>query len=152
MNETVYNPVLDFLADHKPRTIAQIEQAVAGKGVSLAQVVQALVLLTGAGHISALQEDATINKVRKQVERTNAYLMNKARSSSDIVNLASPVTGGGVTVGRFPQLFLLAMQQNRKNPADWAAFAWQTVSAQGQKLLKEGKALETPEVYVIRPR
>jgi hypothetical protein len=42
-------------------------------------------------------------------------------------------------------LFLLAMSQGKKRPADWVQFAWQILSAQGQKLVKDGKTLETPE-------
>ena len=71
--------------------------------------------------------------------------MVKARGSNDISFLASPVTGGGVAVNRFQQLFLLSMAQNKKQPAEWAQAVWQTIAAQGQKLVKEGKALETAE-------
>jgi len=71
--------------------------------------------------------------------------MNKARSSGDISYLASPVAGEGITVGRFQQLFLLARSQGKKQPAEWAEFVWQVLASQGQRLLKEGKALETAE-------
>ena len=59
--------------------------------------------------------------------------------------LASPVTGGGIMVGRIQQLFLLAIGQGKKQPAEWAQFVWQILSAQGQKLVKDGKTLEMPE-------
>ena len=71
--------------------------------------------------------------------------MLKARSSNDITFLASPMTGGGIGVGRFHQLFILAIQQGKKMPEDWAAFVAQILTAQGQKIVKEGKTLETPE-------
>lgn len=69
--------------------------------------------------------------------------MLKARSSNDISTLASPVTGGGIGVGRFHQLFVLAMQQGKKKPEDWAAFVAQILDSQGQKIIKEGKPIET---------
>ncbi|WP_242445693.1 class I SAM-dependent methyltransferase [Chromatium okenii] len=47
MDIGVYHPVLDVLADHTPKTLAQIELAVKDKGVSFAQVVQAILVLTG---------------------------------------------------------------------------------------------------------
>jgi len=75
-------------------------------------------------------------------------LMLKARSSKEISFLASPVTGGGIGVGRFHQLFILAMQQGKKKPEEWAAFVAQILAAQGQKILKEGKPLETPEEHM----
>jgi len=112
MSEAVYNPVLDLLADHKPRTLGQIEQAA---------------------------------KAKKHTDKLNAHLISKARGSSDISYLASPVTGGGVTAGRFQQLFLLGMSQGKKQPADLAVQVWQILSAQGQKIIKEGKVLETAE-------
>lgn len=55
----------------------------------------------------------------------------------------SPVTGGGVNVARFPQLFLLARDKGKKDPKDWAQFVWGILAAQGQRMLKDGKALET---------
>jgi hypothetical protein len=55
------------------------------------------------------------------------------------------VTGGGITVGRFEQLFLLALGQGKKQPAEWAQSVWGILQAQGQKLVKEGKTLETDE-------
>jgi hypothetical protein len=55
------------------------------------------------------------------------------------------VTGGGIPVGRFEQLFLLAMSQGKKQPGEWAQFVWGILHAQGQKLVKEGKTLEADE-------
>lgn len=37
------------------------------------------------------------------------------------------------------------MQQGKKTPEDWAAVVSQILAAQGQKIVKEGNALETPE-------
>jgi len=48
-------------------------------------------------------------------------------------------------VPRFCQLFLLARQSGQKTPADWAEFAWNLLKIQGQRLMKEGTALETEE-------
>jgi hypothetical protein len=145
MTEAVYNPILDFLADHKPRSLGQIEQAVKDKGVAFAQLTQATMVLTGAGYLAAVQEEAVIAKARKHADKLNAHLMLKARASSDIAYLASPVIGGGVTVGRFAQLFLLAIGQGKKQASEWPVFVWQLLSMQGQKIVKEGKPLETAE-------
>ena len=75
----------------------------------------------------------------------NTHLFNRARFSGDVGCLASPVLGGGVAVDRFQQLFLLARQTGRPQPEAWAQFAWEVLSAQGQRILKEGKPIETPE-------
>ncbi|OYU43736.1 MAG: methyltransferase [Burkholderiales bacterium PBB4] len=145
MSEAVYAPILDALVDHKPKTLGQLEQALQDKGINFAQLVQAALILTGAGHIAAVQDDATITKAKKASEKLNQCLMHKARSGGDISYLASPVTGGGVTLGRFQQLFLLARSQGHKLPAEWAQFVWTILQAQGQRILKEGETLKTPE-------
>ena len=44
--------------------------------------------------------------------------------------------------------FLLARSEGRQHPAEWAAFAWSLLADQGQRLLKEGKPLETLEENV----
>ena len=66
----------------------------------------------------------------------------------DKAYLVIPVTGGGVGVSRFHQLFVLAIQQGMKKPEDWAAFVAQILAVQGQKIVKEGKPLETPEEHL----
>ena len=143
--EKVYLPVLDLMADHKTRTLAQIEQALKDAGITFAQLIQTVLVLCGNGTLSAVQEDAATSKAKKRTDKLNTHLMLKARSSNDISALASPVTGGGVTVGRFHQLFVLAMQQGKKKSEDWAAFVAQILASQGQKIVKDGKPLETPE-------
>lgn len=145
LSEAVYAPILDLLADHKAKTIGQIEQAVKDKGIGFAQIVQAAMVLSGGGHLALAQDEPVIAKAKKQTDKLNAHLLQKARGSSDIQFLASPVTGGGVPVSRLAQLFLLARSQGRQQPSDWAQFAWQLLAAQGQRLIKEGKTLETPE-------
>jgi len=142
MQEAIYSPILDCLADHHPKTLGQIESAVAGQA-NLGQVLQAAIVLTGAGSLLAVQDEAITAQAKPHCDRLNAHLIDKARGSNDISYLASPVTGGGITVGRFQQLFLLALRQGKAQPADWAELAWQHLAAQNQRLLKEGKALET---------
>ena len=145
LTEAIYNPVLDLMADHKTRTLAQIEQALKGAGITFAQLIQVVLVLCGNGTFSAVQGDAETTKAKKHTDKLNTHLMLKARSSNDITFLSSPVTGGGITVGRVPQLFVLALQQGKKKPEDWAAFAEQILAAQGQKIIKDGKPLETAE-------
>ena len=145
LTEVIYTPILDLMADHKVRTLAQIEQVVKEAGITFAQLTQAMLVLCGKGTFSAVQDDTTTTKAKKLTDKLNSHLMLKARSSNDITYLASPLTGGGLMIGRFQQLFVLAMQQGKKKPEDWAAFAAQILVAQGQKIVKEGKPLETAE-------
>ncbi len=145
MSESVYNPLLDLLADHTPRTLTQMEQGLKKHGITFAQVLQAVLVLAGAGHLAPVSEQNDIAKARKNTDNLNKFLIQKARGTGDISFLASPVTGGGVSVGRFQQLFLLAMSEGKKQPGEWAQFVWHLLNIQGQKLVKEGKTLETDD-------
>jgi hypothetical protein len=101
--------------------------------------------LVRGGGLFFVQSEATISKARKASDKLNAHLVPKARSSGEIAFLSSPVIGGGVSVGRFQQLFILALAQNRKAPADLARYVWDILAAQGQKIVKDGAPLETAE-------
>jgi SAM-dependent methyltransferase len=145
LNEAVYGPVLDALADHRPKAVRQVEQAAKQRGVTFPQVLQAVLVLTGKGDVVAVQDDETIAQAKTHTARLNQHLMQKARGSNDIAFLASPVSGGGVAVGRFPQLFLAALAQGRQQPADWAEHVWRILAAQGQSIVKDGARLGTAE-------
>jgi hypothetical protein len=145
MSEAVYAPVLDLLANHQAQNLGLIEQATKGKGVTFAQIVQATMLLIGVGHLVLVQDEQFTDKAKKHTDKLNAHLCQKARGSNDVSYLASPVTGGGVVVNRFEQLFLLSMAQGIKQPTEWAQTAWQALAAKGEKLVKEGKTLDSAE-------
>lgn len=145
LNESVYLPILDLLADYRPRTLGQVEQAVQPKAIAFAQVLQATMILMGKGDVALVQEDALVAKAKRSTDKLNLHLMNKSRGSSDIAYLASPLTGGGVSINRFQQLFLLARHQGKKSPGEWAQFTWQYLAALNQRLTKEGKAIESVE-------
>jgi hypothetical protein len=145
LNESVYVPILDLLADHKIHRLGDLEAALRDKGVNFPQLIQSLVVLAGMSHVTGAQDEATIKTALKTSQKLNLTLMHKARSQGEISYLTSPVTGGGITVPRFPQLFLLALLNGKKQPEEWAAFVWQLLAAQGQSILKDGQPLTTPE-------
>ncbi|MBF0467527.1 MAG: methyltransferase regulatory domain-containing protein [Desulfamplus sp.] len=145
MQKAIYLPVLEALEDYQPKTLGQIEQAVRDKGVQYAQAVQAVMVLVGNGAVLPAQDPAEIKAAKKHTEKINRYLIDKARFTGDISFLASPVTGGAVAVGRFQQLFMLAINNGKKNHDEWAAFAWNILAAQNQRVIKDGKVLEKPE-------
>ncbi len=145
MSEAIYSPILDLLADHKARTLLQIEHGLKDKGITFAQITQVTMVLAGAGHLALPQDEVSISKAKKQTDALNAHLCQLARGSNEIGYLASPVTGGGIAVNRFQQLFLLSFVQGKKQPAQFAQDVWLTLAAQGQKIIKEGNTLETDE-------
>ena len=144
-NGVVYNPILDALADHKPKSLGQLEAELKDKNVNLANIRDAVLVLIGGGYLNPAQDDAVVAKLKKQTDALNNHLIKKSLGSSEYSYLASPVTGGGIAVNRFQQIFLHALSQGKKQPAEWAQTAWNVLQVQGQKLVKEGKTMETAE-------
>jgi hypothetical protein len=145
MIDSIYNPILDVLADHKPKTLSEIEAAVVPQGITFGKVRQAVMILGGAGQLLSVQDETVSTAARERTDSLNAYLMRKARGTDDLGYLASPVTAGGVPVGRIHQLFLLARAEGKKRPADWAKFVWEVLEAQNQSIVKDGKAIDNAE-------
>lgn len=90
----IFNPLLDCLADNKPKQLGQLVQVLKNQKITAAQVLQAVLLLSGSGALQCAQDEAAIQSARKKTDALNQYLMQKARSNAEINYLASPVTGG----------------------------------------------------------
>lgn len=147
LDESVYRPLLAALAadSYAPKTLAQMQAQSGLNKLAPGQLVQALLLLTGAGHLHPVQAAAAIDAARARSARLNAHVLERAVYGGEIGFLASPVLGGAVAMGRFQQLFLRALARGLKTPAQWAADVWQAISAQGQRLVKDGKPLDSAE-------
>jgi hypothetical protein len=145
ISPTVYDPILDALADYRPRTVGEIEAAVSGAGLRLPAIYEAVMVLAGRGDLALVQDDAVQEAAKARSDSLNRHLLARARGGGEVGVLASPVTGGGIAVGRSFQLFLLARAEGRETAESLAQFAWDLLNAQGQRLAKDGKSLETPE-------
>jgi SAM-dependent methyltransferase len=145
LQEAVYAPLVAALAarQHAPKTLHELAQAL--PNMPWAQLQQAAVVLVGTGAVAPCQSEAAAKQVHKRCAALNRQLRERARLANEIETLASPVTGGGVAVNRFQQLFLSAMEQGRKQPAEWAQQVWQILVSQDQRLLKDGKTIESAE-------
>lgn len=115
--------ILAMLADGKPRTLGEIEGALAGKGVTLDQIVEMVMLHIHYDRLTLAQDPATAAKVRTATDRLNAHLIANAATGGDIRYLASPQTGGGIAVSRVAQRFLLARREGKTHPDQWAKAA-----------------------------
>jgi hypothetical protein len=145
LHENIYKPLIRVLAerDYGPKKVGQLIEHSSLRSLQLAQIVQALIVLTGAGHVSPARPSSDV--VRSQTQALNRYLMDRACDSADVGFFASPVTGGGVPVSRFHQLFLLAMQLGRNTAAEQVRFAHEILKSRGQRIVKSGKVLETDQ-------
>jgi hypothetical protein len=142
LQEAVYNPILDYLADHQIRKFTEIETAMQPKGLVFGQVASALGVLAGIGVIAVAADEKVVAKARPATEKLNSVFVNMSRTRQDVPYLASPVTGTGIGANRLEQLMLLGRAKGAKTPAEWANFAWSILESQGQSLVKEGQQLE----------
>ena len=145
LNKESYEPILDLMADHQARTIGEIAEKLKIKGVTFPQIVQALIVLAGAGHLASVQANEFIQTAKKQSEKLNSYIINLSKSSSEIACLASPVIGGGILANRIEQLFILAISENKNKINEWVDSTWKILSEQNQRVLKDGKPMESVE-------
>lgn len=141
LTREVYGPILDLLADHRPRSVSEIEVALGGR-LRGEELATAILVLAGQGGISSAQPDELAERARGPCQALNRKALERARSSEELGFLACPATGGAVPAPRFQRLFALASLESDK-PADWAAFVWGILLGQGQTLMKEGKPLTT---------
>jgi hypothetical protein len=141
LHETVYGPFLDALAGG-PKTLGDLVKDPVIAGLGWQRLIQALIVLCGSGHVQPCLDEAGEAERRESTRRFNRALMERARDTADMQALASPVTGGGLPVDRFEQLFLLAHLQK---VADAPTFVWRILDSISQRLVQDGKAIETPE-------
>ncbi|MGY2202169.1 class I SAM-dependent methyltransferase [Pseudomonas gingeri] len=141
----VYGPVLEALAAraYVPKTLRQLLAAV--PSMAYGDLEQAVSVLVGMGVAAPCQSEAAEKLVQARCSALNLHLCKRSLFINQIQTLASPVTGGGVPVSRFGQLFLISMKQGKKLPIEWAQLAWGIISEQGEGIVKDGKALSTAE-------
>lgn len=149
--KAVCDPVLDVLADHRPCTLAQLESALQDKGVAPSpQFVEVILSMIECGDVFPVQDEAVIRSAKKQTDKLNVFLCERARHHTTVTALASPVIGAPITESnRIMMFFILALRQGRKQPADLVAFAGKTFAAPGMTLLESEKpylALELNQV------
>jgi hypothetical protein len=149
--QSVCDPILDELADHRPRTVAQIETALRVKGVVPSPLfVQVILSMIETGDVFPVQDEAVIRSAKKQTDKLNAFLGERARHHSSVTALASPVIGAPMTEpDRVMMMFCLAFRQGRKQPADLVAFAAKTFGSTGMTLLDAEKPYVAPDVNQI---
>lgn len=141
----IYDPILDLLADHKPRTIEQMEEALKQHSIEFLQIVQALMILIGIGSIAPAQPGPVVKAARKTTDALNELLTAQAHFTDQVQALASPVIGGGVAVSRVEQMFMAADRAGARSDDARAAHAWAALSRQNEHLIKDGESLTTPE-------
>ncbi len=143
LQQDIYAPLLEALSAkaNAAKTLRQLATAV--PTMTYGVLSQAISILIGMGAVAPCQSEAAEKQAQNRCNALNQHLCLQAQFEKRVEFLASPVTGGGVGVSRFEQLFLLSIKQGKKQPAEWAHQVWQLLGSQGERLVVEGKILET---------
>ena len=144
LNEEIYRPLLDLLADNKNHSIGEIIRKLQSDQRTAGSLLQALMVLMGDHQVAPAQENPAA-RLKRQCDRINRYIKQRSRDVDEIHFLASPVTGGGVSVSRINQLFVLGLENKATSEEQLARFAWQALSSRNQRLVHDGKTLESDE-------
>ncbi len=137
-----FAPIFAALAEHDyaPKTVGYLESAI-GKGKPVDKLFDELIFLTGASFVQPAQSDVLAMLAMPACKALNDVLCSRARYSSDIGVLASPMLGAGVRLGTIKQLFLLARAEGKETPHDWAAFALKCLDASKRAVVRQGKKI-----------
>ena len=111
--------------------------------------MEVITILVNNNQIMPCQSEAAIKLVKRSCERLNAHICERSKFEDAINYLASPLTGLGVSVNRFQQIFLSQYKAGDKTADKLAASAWKILSRQGQKLVNNGTPIESPEENLV---
>lgn len=145
LQDSVYNPVMDLLSDHKVHTLGALEAGLSKFNISLAQIAQSMMVLCSQGHVSPANNEEVIKKATKRSQLLNQQICNHSKGSRELAFLASPVLGGGFVVNRIEQLFLLALSEGNKELSQMAASTWNFLKLSGERVIKDGAPLYTDD-------
>jgi hypothetical protein len=144
LSAEIYGPILEMLADHRPHTLGEILEA-GQQRLNWAQLAEAISILIGMSQVFPAQEDAMIEKVRSTTRQLNHRLCRLSQHSDEFQYLVSPVTGTAIGFQRFHQLFAAGRRTGLESADQMAAYALHILFDQGQRIVADGKSLDTRE-------
>ncbi len=144
LEQADYAPVLQALGNGPATVRGLLDQGAFGT-MEWGAITRMLTVLAGAGQIAPALPLEGLESRTAACRAFNRAVCKRAEDSDALRYLASPVTGGGVELDRFEQLFLLARSEGLETPAEWADLVWRILAPQGQRLQHDGRGLETEE-------
>lgn len=144
LREDVYKPVWRALRSAGDDAIRfpALCKLVSKDGVTRSQVAEALFVLTGRGDVAPATQSVTPHEDAAASIALNRELCRQAKYAASVNHLAAPRIGAAVKVGRVQQLILLAQWEGK---SDVEAAVWSWISAQNERLMRDGNVLETEE-------
>ncbi|RWI50298.1 MAG: methyltransferase domain-containing protein [Mesorhizobium sp.] len=143
--ERIYDPIIDALSrsNYEPKRIEELVALPQLRTLNVNEIVEALIVLTGAGFVSPAQTPTKQNSAR--CNKLNRHIRRRALGGTELTHLASPLTGGGIFVPHVYQMFMLALEQGKGTAQDLACFVWEFLDGVGERLIKDGQRVEAKE-------
>jgi SAM-dependent methyltransferase len=101
-----------------------------------------MIWLVGQGNCHVVPPEDNEAERNQRTEALNRVILNNLNGIHDWNNLASPVLGEAVGVDVVTQLMLLSA---REKSADAVGFIWNGLKSRGNKVVKDGKPLDSEE-------
>jgi SAM-dependent methyltransferase len=116
----VYQLVIEAL-DRGPMTLRELIERLPASKLDWVGLSDAVKVLVGRGELQpALPPEDEAERVAS-TRAFNAAVMARAKESAELSHLASPVTGGGIRVDQFTQMYLRAKQKGVADPVSLIA-------------------------------
>lgn len=148
LSREIYLPLLEYLESENFRP-KNLHEYLTRNNIDVRAIVEAIKILVSGKSVMPCQSDSAIKIVKKSCDKLNAHLCKRAEFSDAINFLASPLTGCGVNVNRFQQIFLAQYKSGVKTADKIADAAWKIFSRQGQSLVRDGRTV-SPEENLIQ--
>ena len=143
LHEKVPHDLIHVMADcgYVPQSIAQLQRHPALAYASTEQIIESLILLIGAGHISTAQHASP--DIIERCKQLNRHVRERALLTQEGDCLVSPVTGGGIHAPHICLLFLNATDQGLDTAPALSQYVWEFLESAGERMLKDGKRIES---------
>jgi len=143
LDEAAHKPVVEALADGPLNGRALMERPAVG-ALGQNRLVQALVLLTAAGYLQPMVPKSVAEPAIATTERFNAAVISQA-DDSELGYIACPLTGQAVGRARIGMMHMDIYRSGVREEDAMAAEMWKRLSKRGQRMVTDGKTLETAE-------
>jgi SAM-dependent methyltransferase len=142
--EDVYVPIADALAQ-APRTVAELAALPELAGRPFASVQQAASMLVHGGAAHPVLRDLQGPGI-EGARAFNRMVAGRIRDNENLGFLAAPALGTGIPATYTDLVGVLALAERPDSgPAEAAALGWSIMEQTGQRLVKDGKTLQSRE-------
>ncbi len=141
--EHVHGPVLDAL-EKRPYTLGELVEVPLLAALGREAVANALLTVLAAGY--AAPYAVPTPEAKASARALNQAIIRRATGERPLPCLAAPALGSGLLVSDTSQHFVQAAHE-RAEPVE---FAWEQLRRAGQRLLRDGKPIESAEANLVR--